>query len=478
VDNQIPTASSAYLADAELQDEVLRLITSDAKALAQIAPLVSPEDFTAGQDRRVVSKIALEFWGRFRKPIGKLLGAELRNYARLEGLGKDKLSDLLKCLARLESKDLSLSAELVIERLYEAKQSRRLEDAITKTLRLYEAGRLTSEGMAELARRSTVARPESRKTSAIYLGDLLRTEFRPRPMILDPIIPGRGLVMVHGYPGLGKSHIALGMGIACAAGARFLHWNARRQSRVVYVAGEMSGAENQALLIRLMPDILRRAHGSEDGDDCYLITRALSMIIASEIEGGIPDLAGAQGRSWLENDPAVRNADVLILDNLSSLHRRGDEREQRGWTEMNEWLMHLKSNAVGKSVILVHHDGKNLTQRGTSFREDILDTVLHLKAPPDQVHGAGVHTEIHVAKMRGYAPGHAACEPFVAKLRQDHGGQGRVSWEFAPLAATNQIKAFSLFDEGMSVRNVMDELKVSRASAFRFQKEHRRREGD
>jgi putative DNA primase/helicase len=227
-----------------------------------------------------------------------------------------------------------------------------------------------------------------------------------------------------------------------------------------------------------MPDILRRAHGSEDGDDCYLITRALSMIIASEIEGGIPDLAGAQGRSWLENDPAVRNADVLILDNLSSLHRRGDEREQRGWTEMNEWLMHLKSNAVGKSVILVHHDGKNLTQRGTSFREDILDTVLHLKAPPDQVHGAGVHTEIHVAKMRGYAPGHAACEPFVAKLRQDHGGQGRVSWEFAPLAATNQIKAFSLFDEGMSVRNVMDELKVSRASAFRFQKEHRRREGD
>ena len=43
----------------------------------------------------------------------------------------------------------------------------------------------------------------------------------------------------------------------------------------------------------------------------------------------------------------------------------------------NEWILYLR--AKGKSVIFVHHAGKNGKQRGSSRREDVLDTVIFLK---------------------------------------------------------------------------------------------------
>jgi hypothetical protein len=36
----------------------------------------------------------------------------------------------------------------------------------------------------------------------------------------------------------------------------------------------------------------------------------------------------------------------------------------------------------GKSVFLLHHDGKGGQQRGTSKKEDVLDTVISLRRPP------------------------------------------------------------------------------------------------
>lgn len=38
---------------------------------------------------------------------------------------------------------------------------------------------------------------------------------------------------------------------------------------------------------------------------------------------------------------------------------------------------------AGRSIVLVHHAGKGGAQRGTSKREDVLDTVIALRRPTD-----------------------------------------------------------------------------------------------
>lgn len=481
--SQIPraAASSSYLNDKDFQDELLRHLISDSTALGKIAPLISADDFNASPHHRIVGQLVLEHWRRERKPLGRLIAAEVKQIIQRKGLNRDKASDLLAFVEELGSTQPSANLNAMIDRLFEAKQDRKTTNTIHRMIDLHGEGQLTPAKMEELARQSKWERPETRTTAAIDLGDMLYKDFQPRPKMLEPILPVRGLMMIHGYRGLGKSHIALGIGLACAMPARFLYWQARKQYRVVYVAGEMSGAENQSMLKRLLWGMAKNAVQFPEGsknEPSNLFTHSLSMIIASELENGVPDLATKEGRDWLENDRLVRRCDLLILDNLSSLHRKGDEREQKGWNEMNEWLMHLKSNSVGKSVILVHHDGKNREQRGTSFREDILDTVIHLLQPKDMKHGQSVHCEIHTEKMRGYSPGNPACEPFVARLDRDPKFDGQFVWNVLPLRAVNQQKAFTLFDAGMGIKEVVEELGVSRATAFRYQREYRDRSED
>ena len=50
----------------------------------------------------------------------------------------------------------------------------------------------------------------------------------------------------------------------------------------------------------------------------------------------------------------------------------------------------------------VHHANKNGMQRGTSKREDVLDTVIVLKRPADYTPEHGARFEVHFEKSRGF----------------------------------------------------------------------------
>src|SRR5262245_31367578 len=71
------------------------------------------------------------------------------------------------------------------------------------------------------------------------LAELFALNIKPRGMVLDPVIPEKGLVMLYAARGTGKTHVALGIAYAVATGASFLKWRAPRARRVVVVGGEM-----------------------------------------------------------------------------------------------------------------------------------------------------------------------------------------------------------------------------------------------
>ena len=80
-------------------------------------------------------------------------------------------------------------------------------------------------------------------------------------------------------------------------------------------------------------------------------------------------------------DAVLGDAEVVLFDNVSTLFRTGQENEAESWAPVQNWLLKLRRE--GRTVVIIHHSNKAKAQRGTSKREDVLDTVLNLRAPSD-----------------------------------------------------------------------------------------------
>ena len=82
------------------------------------------------------------------------------------------------------------------------------------------------------------------------------------------------------------------------------------------------------------------------------------------------------------------------------------------WLPIQSWALNLRRQ--GKTLILIHNDGKGGTQRGTSRKEDILDVVIGLRHPSDYKPTQGARFEVHFEKTRGLYG--EDVEPFEAAL--------------------------------------------------------------
>jgi putative DNA primase/helicase len=177
----------------------------------------------------------------------------------------------------------------------------------------------------------------------------------------------------------------------------------------------------------------------------------------------MPDLGTPEGQEALERHWG-EPPDLLILDNLSCLAGAVRDNDADSWSPMQTWILSLRRRGI--SVLIVHHAGKGGQQRGTSRREDVLDTTIALRRPADYLPTEGARFEVHLEKARG-APSEAM-EPFEAMMHAgEHGG---ITWTCEPLKDVILKKAAALFADGTSVRDAADELGVSKTAAGRLRK--------
>ena len=189
----------------------------------------------------------------------------------------------------------------------------------------------------------------------------------------------------------------------------------------------------------------------------------LRFITPDEQECAMPDLATAGGQALIERH--LDGVDLVIPDNLSALCRYGKENEGEGWLPVQEWALSLRRR--GMCVLFVHHAGKSGAQRGTSRREDLLDVVITLKWPADYSPMQGLRCEVYFEKTRAMF-GDAA-KPFEVKL--ETGSGGTAVWTMRDIEDVKQQLAVELFSSGATVRDVADELKISRSAAHRLRME-------
>jgi putative DNA primase/helicase len=271
-------------------------------------------------------------------------------------------------------------------------------------------------------------------------------------MLLNPILPERSLAMVYAPRGLGKSWLALSIGLAVAGGTSLLRWSAPRQRNVLYVDGEMPLVSLQERLKAISTGL-----GTEISNDGFRI------LAADQIESGI-NLCSEDGQRSLE--PLLQDVDLLILDNLSTLCTTGGESASDAWVPMQNWLLKLRRQGI--AVLFIHHAGNNGRQRGTSRREDALDTVIGLRRPEDYAPEQGARFEIHCEKLRN-RPNGAGAIPFEANLESfvADGWEGN-RWSSRDLVPPILKRAAALFTEGLTVRDVAATLRISKTEAGRL----------
>ncbi len=191
------------------------------------------------------------------------------------------------------------------------------------------------------------------------LDELFALDIAQRGMVLDPIIPEKGLALLYAVRGTGKTHVALGIAHAVATGGKFLNWRAPSARRVLLVDGEMPAA-----------DLRDRLRTIVAGTGVAAAPGMLKVLAGDLLEDGIGNLARPELQRKLER--CLDGVELLILDNLASLIAGQHENDADSWTTMQQWLLRLRRRGI--SVLIVHHAGKNGDQRGISNREDLLDT--------------------------------------------------------------------------------------------------------
>jgi putative DNA primase/helicase len=297
--------------------------------------------------------------------------------------------------------------------------------------------------------------PRLRPLSA---AEFLTLELPPRELILDPILPQKGLMLLHAYRGIGKTHLALGIGYCASTSGRMLGWSAPKPRRVLYLDGEMPAEAMQARLA-----VMIAGADNQPPDPSYF--RLLSADLS---EGGLPDLGSDAGQSEIDAAIARAGAELVIVDNCSTLIRSGKENEGDSWLPVQSWA--LAHRRAGRSIVFVHHDGKGGQQRGTSRREDVLDTVIGLRRPDDYRSDQGARFEIVFEKARGFYGDGA--QSFEAKYETR---DKAAFWTRTELTDAELKRVADAIREGMSVREAADELGMSKSKVGRLRDQARQK---
>lgn len=276
---------------------------------------------------------------------------------------------------------------------------------------------------------------------ALTGAELLKREFPAREFLMSPWLPSKGLAMIFAERGIGKTWVGLNIGHATAGGGSFLRWRAPCPKRVVYIDGEMPAAMIKDRYAAIV------AAADFDAPEDYF------RLVAADLQpDGLPDLADPEAQRFY--DAEIADADLIVVDNLSTVCRALRENEADSWGPVQAWA--LRQRAAGKSVLLIHHAGKGGGQRGTSRKEDVLDSVISLKRPVDYDASEGARFEVHFTKSRGFFGDDAA--PFEARLIDDR-------WEISEIVVDDSAETMrAMKEDGATIREIADRLGVPRST--------------
>jgi putative DNA primase/helicase len=260
--------------------------------------------------------------------------------------------------------------------------------------------------------------------------------------------------MVHGYRGEGKTWFGLSIAYALATGQPLLGWEVNER-RVLYVDGELSAPALQKRL-KLM---------GSGTDNLTLLTPDLWQVKRKLM----PNLADEDTRNWLDQQIEAGQHDVVILDSLSTLIRGVEENDAGAWEPIQIWILEHRGRA--RSVIFLHHQGRSRQPRGTSKREDIVESVIGLKKRSDLSGDTDTVFELTFDKSRDFFG--AAAQPLLIRLSTE---SGQVQWTHETVRDHMREQIRKLWKASVKQKDIAKEVGVSQPRVSQIVQELRREE--
>ena len=138
-------------------DEILAFLVNDRQFLKTASHLLTEEDFQKkqkqeGMERAIVAHLALNFWNRYREPLGKMLKVELQEYARAQDWNDATKTRILEYGDSLTNGHKRVAPDLLLEKVRKYKVERKLSMAMTEMMALIQRGQLTTQEFLKIAR--------------------------------------------------------------------------------------------------------------------------------------------------------------------------------------------------------------------------------------------------------------------------------------------------------------------------------------
>lgn len=237
-----------------------------------------------------------------------------------------------------------------------------------------------------------VVRPRPRRV-IMTDEELDSQDIPPREYLMLPAIKSPSLTLLHAQRGVGKTRVAMALAYCCSQGIEWVRgapWKATRPWRVLYIDGELPMDDLQSYYRQT-----KRCFPSRIPNTRFDFLSADRMMY--ERQCMLPDLASDEGcDEWKK---LCEGYDLVVFDNLSCLCRSGKENEAESFGPTRRFLIWLRFS--GSSALVIHHQGKEKgKQRGSSSKEDIMDTILSLEQDESVDAETGTKFDLKITKKR------------------------------------------------------------------------------
>lgn len=144
----------SFLEDGKFQDDLLRFLVNDRHFLMAVGHMLTEKDFArvdqhGGREREIVAGIALDYWNRYRIPVGQYLGYELEDY-KCGPAEKDRTIEYGRML--MKGPKSKVAPDILVNRIQSYKTEKHLISAMNAMQNMITTGNLNVDEFMKIAR--------------------------------------------------------------------------------------------------------------------------------------------------------------------------------------------------------------------------------------------------------------------------------------------------------------------------------------
>lgn len=304
------------------------------------------------------------------------------------------------------------------------------------------------------------------QTYKVYpLDEVLKMPIEKTSFLMRPTIQEKGLTLIYGNRGSGKTFYALGMALALASGINFAGNTCNTPQQVLYVDGEMDPFETKERLEWLK-------NGFEmEGKTTHPENLHMFMVGLQGEDMQMPVLSKEDDQKNLEDIMKKHNIKVAFLDNIYTLYCPCDENDASSWAEYNDF--NKKERQKGRSLVWIHHTGKDASRgpRGSSAIETLLNTSVFINKIKPKHPNDGLTIEVEYTKTRSTSGDEVAKKKYSLEVYTctTYNQKPYAKWiEEKTEDDEKKEEALRLRDEGLTIKEIAKEMGINKTKAGDF----------